>query len=130
MLRKSKKKKLIFIIGTNVIVLLFLILSSMFFARVSYGVYLKYSNSKKHEKILENQYKNLLAQKQELEDRINKINSNFGKESILREDFNLAKEGEKMIMVFDDYKENEFDVQSKMKAQKGFLDYFKNLFEF
>lgn len=65
--------------------------------------------------------------KNKLESRIDRLNSDVGKEELLREKYSLSKEGEKAIFILDD--EN---AEQQAVEEKGFFgktgDFLKGLF--
>lgn len=56
-----------------------------------------------------------------------KLETEEGKEAIIREKYQVAKEGEKMVIIVDQKDEN-VNSQKKDKLDHGFLNWFKDLF--
>lgn len=107
--RKRKVRQVMF--SVPVLILLFIIL--FFVAKGSWGVYKKYSLSKSE---LENSQSDLAAleeKKQTIENKIKKLQTETGIEKEIRSKFDVAKEGEKLIVIVEDKVAEEILVEEK-----------------
>lgn len=101
-------------------VLLILLLILFFIAKGSFGIYQKYSlsknelNSSKEDLVILEEKKNYIHQK------VEKLKTETGIEKEIRSKFNVAREGEKMVVIVDDAPEEVI-----VEEEKGF---FKKLF--
>lgn len=84
----------------------------------------KLKETEKNKKIQEVEINNLQKRKEKLSDDIEKINTEKGKEEMIRENFGLVKEGEGMIIIVEDKNETSDLPESK----KGILYFLKSLF--
>jgi len=82
--------------------------------------------SHKKEVILD-QINDLKQRETSLSEDISRINTEEGKEEIIREKYQVAKEGEKMVIIVDDS-----SIQGSISSQKeenhGFWNWFKHVF--
>jgi len=62
--------------------------------------------------------------KNELEEKLERINSNVGKEELLRDKYSVAKEGEKAVFILDLNKEEKIIVEEEGFFKKLFSDLF------
>jgi len=107
--RKRKVRQFMFSIP--VLILLFIIL--FFVAKGSWGVYKKYSLSKSE---LENSQSDLAVleeKKQTIETKIEKLQTETGIEKEIRSKFDVAREGEKLIVIVEDKVAEEIVVEKK-----------------
>ena len=79
----------------------------------TFDVYQKYSESKKNVDGLSAEYQHLEIRKGELESRIFSLQSESGIEGEIREKFNVAKEGEEVLIIIDPKEENTAEVENK-----------------
>lgn len=79
----------------------------------------------KNKKIQEEEIYNLQKRREKLSNDIEKINTEKGKEEIIRENFGLVKEGEEVIVIIED--KNNISNLSENK-NKGFWFFLKGLF--
>lgn len=113
--RKRKVRQIMF--SVPVLILLFIIL--FFVAKGSWGVYKKYSLSKNE---LENSQSDLALleeKKKTIEAKIEKLNTETGVEKEIRSKFDVAREGEKLIVIVEDKITEEIVVE-----EKGFIGKF------
>lgn len=107
--RKRKVRQFMF--SVPVLILLFIIL--FFVAKGSWGVYKKYSLSKSE---LENSQSDLAVleeKKEKIESKIEKLQTETGIEKEIRSKFDVAREGEKLIVIVEDKVEEEIVVEKK-----------------
>ncbi|MFA7193407.1 MAG: septum formation initiator family protein [Candidatus Paceibacterota bacterium] len=107
--RKRKVRQMIF--SVPVLILLCIIL--FFVAKGSWGVYKKYSLSKSE---LENSQADLTVleeKKQTIEAKIEKLQTETGIEKEIRSKFDVAREGEKLIVIVEDKVTEEIVVEEK-----------------
>ncbi|MEK7564336.1 MAG: septum formation initiator family protein [Patescibacteria group bacterium] len=69
--------------------------------------------TKENREIAEEQLAQLKNKKQKLSNDIENLNTEEGKETIFRENFGLAKEGENLIIVLDEKNKEEEKISSK-----------------
>ncbi len=96
----QKRKMRRFMLSTPVLVFLFIVL--FFIMKGSFGVYQKYSLSKNR---LENSQADLAVleeKKENIENKIEKIQTDTGIEKEVRSKFDVAREGEKLIIIVED----------------------------
>lgn len=84
----------------------------------------KLQETAKNKKNQEEEIYNLQKRKEKLSSDIDKINTEKGKEEIIRENFGLVKEGENVIVIVED--KNKTEVLPK--NNKGIWYFLKNLF--
>jgi len=72
---------------------------AFFFLNNTWDVYRKYSASKQNVEGLEEQYKNAQNRERELSGKIDNLRTEKGLEQEIREKFNVAKEGEKVVVI-------------------------------
>ena len=109
-------------LSTPVLVFLFIVL--FFIMKGSFGVYQKYSLSKNR---LENSQADLAVleeKKENIENKIEKIQTDTGIEKEVRSKFDVAREGEKLIIIVED--EVKVDEQEK---ETGFFTTIKGWFQ-
>ena len=83
--------------------------------------------ARKYRDIAENKVTELLDKKDQLHTEINTLNTDKGKESLIREKFGLAREGEGMIVVINPKKNEE--VEGNQEKQSNFFSFFNRLFK-
>jgi exosome complex RNA-binding protein Rrp4 len=87
----------------------------------------KMIEARKSRDIAENKVAELLDKKDQLHTEINTLNTDKGKESLIREKFGLAREGEGMIVVINPKKNEE--VEGNQEKQSNFFSFFNRLFK-
>ncbi len=102
-IKRSTKKRLRFYAFHIPVLFLFAFLT-LFMLRASYGAYLRFSYAEDKKEIMENKYDTARRRKDEIEKRLKQISSDFGKEYIIRHNFNLSKKGEYLIIMNDENK--------------------------
>jgi len=120
---KRKFKKRLY----SKLTLLILIAVFVFVAHGTWGIFQKQrmvsSDLENSEQILEKHSDRKLM----LEDRLERINSDVGKEELLRDKYSVAKEGERAVFILDSDEEIEI-----IDEEKGFFDrvgsFFSGLF--
>jgi cell division protein FtsB len=83
-----------------------LIILCLFLARATYGVYQKYEKSKDIAERMKGDLATLTARQASLQNAINDLNTEEGRDREMRERFGVVKEGEKMIVLVDDNASN------------------------
>lgn len=101
MLEFQKKKKIKNVIYSK-FVLVVIIIILFFFVKATAAFYQKANESKKRKERAETELINLEKRKENLEGKINHIDSAVGVEEELRERFDLVKEGEQTILIGED----------------------------
>lgn len=87
----------------------------------------KMIEARKSRDIAENKVAELLDKKDQLHTEINTLNTDKGKESLIREKFGLAKEGESMVVVINEKKKE--DAADTQEKQGNFFSFFNRLFK-
>lgn len=82
--------------------LIVLLIIAILILRGTVGVYLKHSQSQDKVDELSEQIQDFEKRKIYLEEQISDISSEYGVEKELREKFNIAKDGEEVIIILDD----------------------------
>ncbi len=108
--RKRKVKKMAYSKISIGILLVFIVLLS----KGVYGVYSKALESKQNKYIAQIEYDNLAAREAVIVAQIAELRTDEGLEKEIREKFNVAKEGEKMLVLLEEEKE----AQSKELSQE------------
>ena len=119
----QRKRKLRTFLETWPVLILLLALV-VFFAFGILNFVGKMGETAKSKKIAEDAFIELEERKAGLEEDIETLETPLGKERVFREDFGLAKEGEGVIVVIDEIKE---EVEEEEK--KGFWRFFQNIFK-
>lgn len=65
------------------------------------------------------------SERDKIEDRLVEVDSEEGKDRNVRENYNLAKEGEGLVVIVE---ETDDSTESSSDKKKGFLDFFRNIF--
>ena len=86
----------------------------------------KMAETRKNKEIAEAKTENLRTQKAALEQDIEKLRTDRGKEEFFRENYGLAKEGEEVIVIVDKTPETE---EPERGAIRSFFSNFLNLFK-
>lgn len=92
----------------------------------TFDAYDKYNESKRNVDNLSAEYQHLETRKEELERRIAALNSDDGIEGEIREKFNVAKEGEEVLIIIDPKEEDLVEVESK----SGFSQFWDKISDF
>jgi len=121
---RKKFKKLLFSKVSFVVVLIIVIL----LIRGVWGAYGKYSHSQKNFKIAENRLQELQEKEKSLQEEITYIKTDVGKKAIIVEKFNVAKEGERVIVVTNVPEELATTSQHKSSWWNDFLTTIRSLF--
>jgi cell division protein FtsB len=114
--QKRKVRKFIF----SVPVLIFLFIILFLVIKGSYGVYQKYSLTKSE---LENSQSDLVVledKKTNLENKIDRLQTETGIEREIRSKFDVAREGEKLIVIVEDKVEEEIVIEKENVIGKVF----------
>ena len=98
---KKKRKKILFY-TLRIILLIFLFIPVFFLARASWSAYNRYAFAK--DKLSKGEYRLALAKKHksELEEKLKELESDFGTEKILRENYSFVLPGEKLLIIIDE----------------------------
>ncbi len=106
-----------------VLTLLFILL--LLFAWNVFGLIGKLEDTYKNRKSEEAKITDLEKRKAQLSSDIEKLNTDKGKEEVIRQNFGLAKEGEQLIVIVDDKNKT----ASVPQPENGFLSWLKNIFK-
>jgi len=87
----------------------------------------KMEEARKAKKIAEEKVAELHAKKDQLDTEISSLNTDKGKDELIREKFGLAKAGEGMVVVINEQKSEE--KTGNEGAENSFVSFFKRLFK-
>ena len=123
---KFKKKKNTFWHSPLVLFVLLAIL--VFFSFKIWDLYQRYQQTRQMKKMAEEEYNLLTKRIDDLNEDISELNTEEGKEGIIRVKYQVAKEGEKVLNIVeeDDIVETEEDT---VPPQKSFWSSFGGLFQ-
>lgn len=107
-------------------VLLFLAILVLVFAWNVFGFWGKMEETRKNKKIAEDKIVELQQEKEKLSSDISKLKTDQGVEESIRDKFGLVKEGENMIVVFDNKDNSAVPLETNTG---GFFSFLKNLFK-
>ncbi|MFA6514805.1 MAG: septum formation initiator family protein [Candidatus Paceibacterota bacterium] len=123
---KGKKDNYIFWHSPLALILLFLVL--IFFGyRIIDLIQKERETSQKKELILD-QIDSLKQRQNSLSKDISKINTEEGKEEIIREKYQVAKDGEKMVIIVDEVVKDD-SVEGRGNEGHGFWNWIKRIFK-
>lgn len=123
-LRQKKIKKRIYSWWTVGI----LAVVALLFLSNTWDVYKKYVASKKNVAGLETRYVESKERQVELKDKIESLKSEDGLEAEIREKFNVAKEGEKVLVIINEETPEELPEEEEVGLLKGFWEDVLNIF--
>lgn len=72
----------------------------------------------------EQELRDLEENKEKLEKSIQEVSSPFGEERVIRDRFNVVKEGESLVVIVD----NEYEEKSESGEENGFIYFIKSIF--
>ncbi len=102
MIKNKLRRQRILKLAMSIFLLLILLLILYFFGNSVFSLYQKYTFAREKKAALSNRYENTVKHKKELEEKLRHVNTKFGKEEILRENYSMARKGEKLIVVVGD----------------------------
>lgn len=97
----------------------------LFFIWNIIGLSIKLEDTYKNKKIEQEKISDLKARKEKLSGDILKLDTDKGKEEVIRENFGMVKDGEQVIVIVDD--KNPTDAPNVEK--KGFFSFLRNIFK-
>jgi cell division protein FtsB len=86
----------------------------------------KMEETSKNRKMEEARIADLEKRKEKLTEDIQRLNTEQGKEEVIRENFSQAKEGEELIVIVEDQKK---ETAEKKAEPGGMMGFFQNLFK-
>jgi cell division protein FtsB len=119
----QQKKGFKYFMRSKPVLILLAIIVTLFAWKVI-GLTIKLQETYKNKNIEQTKISDLESRKEDLTSKINKLNTDKGKEEIIRENFGLVKEGENVIVIIDDKNQT----VTPKDENKGFFSFFKNLF--
>ena len=119
--RKRKIKKTLYSKGVLLILLLLLVLVG----RATFGIYIKEQGSKQSLDLAKNELAALQAREGKLKEDITRLNTPEGIEAQIREQFQVAKPGERMIVLVDERKTAPTQETKKPSLVSRFLNLFR-----
>jgi len=96
------------------------------FAWNIFGLIGKWEDTEKNKKNEQAKITDLKTRKEKLISDIEKLNTDAGKEEVIRDNFGMAREGEGVVVIVDDKKISEKEEDTNTG---GFFDFFRNLFK-
>lgn len=120
--KEQKKWKKVFYSRLTLIALVFLL---VFLGRATWGMYVK---EKQTSEAVEQSRKELLELKERYSDwekKLNKVSTERGVEEIIRENFDMAKEGEGVIVMIDDESKKEDNKKEEKSWWQKIIGIFK-----
>src|SRR3989338_1098308 len=118
--RKRKIRKVLY--SKGVLLLLFILL--ILVGKATWGLYVKERESRKSLDRVESELLSLQEREKRLQDDIARLKTTEGIEAAIREQFQVAKPGERMVVLVEDAKS---DPEQKV-AEKSFVVKFFDLF--
>jgi cell division protein FtsB len=109
------------------LVLLFLIL--VYFAYRIVDLVKKERETANEKELILNRINDLQTRKTSLDSGIAKLETQEGKEEIIRDKYQVAKDGEKMVIIVDDNKSSSTGTQAEV-VNHGFWNWIKKVFKF
>ncbi len=106
-----------------VVVLLTFVL--IFVSKAVWSAYQKFTLASSTLQESQNEYMALTARNEFLNSEISKLETERGQESVLRERYSVAKEGEKMVIIVDDKNSSVTKPVDEVGIWKKFLNLFK-----
>ncbi len=100
--RKRKIRKVLYSRGALVVVVLMLVLVS----KATISLYSKERESQKNRSRVETELSSLASRKEKLQSDIARLKTREGIETEIREQFQVAKNGEKMVVLVEEQKQN------------------------
>lgn len=119
--RKRKIRKVLYSKGVLLLLLLLLVLVG----RATWGLYAKERESRRNLDRVEAELLGLQLREEKLRADIARLKTPEGVETEIREQFQVAKPGEKMIVLVDDRQENPEQKAEERSLLSKFLDIFR-----
>jgi cell division protein FtsB len=108
------------------IVALFILVALM--AKGTWNVYVKAQDSRRNSELSEKEFETLQARHDFLKAQIESLNTTAGKEKEIRQNFQVSKEGEKLVVIVDSTSTVDTHVEEEGTMHKiwnGFLNIFR-----
>jgi len=121
---QEKNKFKNFMRSKPVLILLTIILIAFVWNIVNLSV--KLQETYKNKNIEQEKISDLENRKAKLSTDIDKLNTDKGKEEVIRENFGMVKEGEGVVVIVDDKNQT---IPDSKNENKGFFYFLKNLFK-
>lgn len=121
---KKNKQSLLYTpvgIGFLAIVLLYL-------AYATYGIYSKWSDANQKLLMTKEGYSATVARHNAISDDLHRLSTERGKEEVIREKFNVVKNGEGVVVLPGDGEEMGNQKAESVENKKNFWQYFKEFF--
>ena len=119
-----KRKKNIRIMYSKPI-LLFLIILLFVMGRAVWNVYEKEKESRKNLALVQKEYNELTEKEANLIEKNEDLKTHKGIERELRDRFGVAKEGEEMILIFDNEEDSGNIIKEKRSLWKKIIEWFR-----
>ncbi|ETB63661.1 TPA: hypothetical protein DIC38_03320 [Candidatus Nomurabacteria bacterium] len=124
-MKEFKKGNNIFYHNPIFLFVLFLFLLLLFYK--VFGLIQKEKESSKNKELLLSQVEDLKKRENNLSLEISSLETEEGVEKLIRDKYQVAKEGEKMVIIVG---EDNIEKESKNKNNNGFLFWVRNIFDF
>ncbi len=126
---KFKKNKYKF--WYSPLVLLVFLVALVFFGYKICGLVKTHKQTLQMRRIAEEELNQLSQRIDDLNMEISELNTEEGKEGVIRVKYQVAKEGEKVLSIVeeDQIEKEEAEVEEKKQDRKSFFDWLKNIFQ-
>ncbi len=121
---KKRIKEITMFYGLHFIAIIFSALIVVALSKAVWSLYLKYKYSNQKLDALGARLEHAKSRQNEIINKMEYVKSDFGKEEILRDNYSLAKKGERVIILIQDDKER----KEKKLEKKSFWNKIKQLF--
>lgn len=108
-----------------IIILLFIFIIFLGYNVISLFEKERETSSKKE--LILSEISNLEKRQASFTEDISRLNTDDGKEEIIREKYQVAKSGEKMVIIVEEENKNESSLEVK-ESKKSFFDFIKKIF--
>lgn len=98
-------------------------------AQAAYGMYRKDREAVYAKNLSEEKYQELTIKKQELTKELAKLDTEEGIDQAVRDRFDVAREGEGVVVIVDDSSEEKLDKENMLGSTSKFIGFFKHLFD-
>lgn len=97
--------------------------------QAAYGMYRKDREAVNAKNLSEEKYQELTLKREELAEELAKLDTEEGIDQAVRDRFDVAREGEGVVVIVDDQSSTITEKKSALASTAGFFGFFKNLFD-